>query len=662
MILTHDINKEDYRRPFGAAVCGSRVTLALDAAGAGRGASCSLVLWPDGEEARLLPMEREQRGSDARFAAQLQIPDEPGLLFYRFLLTTPLGEVHVAPDSRGAAAPAEEGAPGWQITVYRDSPVPDWYRNAVAYQIFPDRFRRGADWRDRWEAGQTKRKGFKGPGRVLVPEWDTQPWYIRAGDGSVACWNFWGGTARGILEKLDYLKSLGVTLLYLNPIFEAATNHRYDTADYFAVDPVFGTEEDLRALLQAAKERGIRVMLDGVFNHTGADSRYFDAYGNYGGGAVSAGEKSPYWSWYSFTRFPDEYDAWWGVKDLPAVREMDPGFIETVCGENGVIRRWIRLGVKGWRLDVADELPDAFIRLIRAAAKAEDPEAVVIGEVWEDASNKIAYGERRAYFAGDELDGVMNYPLRTAVLDLLLGRLDAPGFKAALDLLKSNYPAENFAGSLSLLGSHDRERLLTVLGGAPELPDEARRSYRLPQEALRLGLERERLAALLQFALPGVPCVYYGDEAGMQGFSDPYNRGPYPWGGENRALVAFYRALGRLRREHAVLRTGSWELYAPAEDVLCVARRLDRECMVLLLNRSDRHAETVRVPAGREAVLLLDGRRPTPARLGLEEAPQPADVDPAFALPVGDTVLQPEGGRIRVRLEPLSAALLWFKG
>ena len=653
MILTHDIQRTEFRRPNGAAACGSALFLRLVTHGAGREASCSLYLWPDGGEARLIPMTRKGSGNEAEFTVTVPLPETPGLLFYQFLLVTPLGEITVAPDERGRPRSSGENAPGWQVTVYLPSPVPQWYKDAVAYQIYPDRFHRGKDYLLCWENAQKAREGFRGPKRKLEKNWNTVPYYERNPDGSIATWNFWGGTLEGIREKLDYLRDLGITMLYINPIFSAASNHRYDTADYFAIDPGLGDEEGLCALIEAAKARGIAIMLDGVFNHTGADSIYFDAYGNYGTGAVSLGKDSPYYSWFRFRHFPDDYEAWWGVKDLPAVHELDPGFLELICGENGVIRYWIRRGVKGWRLDVADELPDDFIKAIRAAARAEDPEAVIIGEVWEDASNKISYGQRRAYFYGEELDGVMNYPLRSMVLDFFLHRTDAYDFKAALDLLKIHYPPENFAGCLNLLGSHDRERLLTLLGGAEPLPEEERRDFRLSPEARSLGLRRERLAALLQFSLPGVPCIYYGDEAEMEGYSDPYNRGPFPWGRESRDLAALYRSLAQLRKNHPVLREGSLRVSAPTPDTLAVVRSLGQESMVLLLNRSETESAFIRVPAKRPAVALMEGG--APGELPLQRGASGGEL-----LRLGERVLSPIDRRIPLRLMPLGAALLWF--
>ena len=335
--------------------------------------------------------------------------------------------------------------------VYPAAPMPEWARGCVGYQIFPDRFARERDWTPR------EPEARRGTHRFLVRDWDTPVFYPRAENGDVSSWPFWGGTLRGIEEKLPYLASLGVTVLYLNPIFEAASNHRYDTADYTRVDPLLGRKKDFESLCEAARKRGIRIVLDGVFNHTGADSVYFDKFGNYG-----TAEK--YRSWFRFgEQYRHGYECWWDVPDLPNVEENDPSFREFLCGKDGVVRRWLRRGASGWRLDVADELPDSLIRDIRAAMKEEKEDSLLLGEVWEDASNKVSYGALREYFLGSELDATMHYPFRTAVLDFLLGKIHAQAACDAFWTIQEHYPKENLHAALNLIGSHDRARVLTVL-------------------------------------------------------------------------------------------------------------------------------------------------------------------------------------------------------
>ena len=524
-MICHEARELSDRRPYGAVSVGSEIVLSCRS-----DAESITLLVRNGERTDEYPCVRSGDRHSARFFA----PDTGSLLFYRF---------------RSAWEETAER----QITVYRPAEVPAWYKNAIVYQIFPDRFAREAAWRFR----EPERR--KGAPRFTVADWDTPVFYPRDEQGAVSSWPFWGGTLRGIEEKLPYLASLGVSCLYLNPIFDALSNHRYDTADYERIDPLLGTEEDFVSLCRAAAERGIRIILDGVFSHTGADSVYFDKFGSFG-----SGER--YRSWFRFGKqYRHGYECWWDVPDLPNVEENDPDYIEFICGENGVLRRWLRLGASGWRLDVADELPDAFIRRIREAVKAEKSDAVLLGEVWEDASNKVSYGEQRMYLMGEELDATMHYPFRAAVLDFVLFRSSAPMLCERLESIRENYPRENQLAALNLIGSHDRERTLTALGG--------------DREAMKL-------LQVLQFACPGVPCLYYGDEAGMTGGADPYCRAPFSWGREETELAAHWRSLAALYSEHPAMRTGETAYFSRGEDVFGVTRTDGTERVSIAVDRA----------------------------------------------------------------------------
>ena len=529
-MIVHESRKESFRRPFGAAETSAELYLAAERAGA---RSMTLRLHTFTGEDRFLPMAEEGEG---RFGVTFSAPETPAVLWYSFLSEGEESKQH-------------------QITVYDPAAVPAWWKGAVVYQIFPDRFAREADWQPMEPPAR------RGTHRFLIRDWDTPVFYPRAENDAVSSWPFWGGTLRGIEEKLPYLRSLGVTVLYLNPIFEARSNHRYDTADYTRIDPLLGTEEDFVSLCSAAEKAGIRIILDGVFNHTGDDSIYFDAYGNYG-----TAEK--YRSWFRFGKqYKHGYECWWDVPDLPNVEENDPSYREFICGEDGVVRRWLRRGASGWRLDVADELPDSLIREIRTAMKTEKPDSVLMGEVWEDATNKVSYGELREYFLGHELDTTMHYPFRDIALDFLQFKVNAADSAERLWTIKENYPRENLYAAMNLIGSHDRERTLTMLRGDKKL--------------LKLGF-------FLQFVLPGVPCVYYGDEAGMTGGPDPYNRGTFPWGREDTELTEYLRALTSLYRVKPVLKDGEYEPVSFGEDVLGCRRWNDAESVIALVNRSDR--------------------------------------------------------------------------
>ena len=532
-MIFHDSRLETFRRPFGAAETSAPLYLAARCPEAGE---MTLRLRAFTGPDRFLPMAREEGDL---FSVSFSAPDTPCVLWYTFL------------------AAGQETAPR-QLTVYDPAPAPEWWKKGVVYQIFPDRFARETGWTPLEPA---KRKGSH---RFLIRDWDTPVFYPRNEKNDVTSWPFWGGTLRGIREKLPYLRSLGVTVLYLNPIFEAVSNHRYDTADYTRIDPLLGTEEDFRDLCADAEARGMRIVLDGVFNHTGADSVYFDACGNYGTGGA-------YRSWYRFgPQYTHGYECWWDFKDLPNVEENDPSYRQFICGEDGVVRRWLRLGASGWRLDVADELPDSFIRDVRTAMKAEKPDGMLMGEVWEDATNKVSYGELREYFLGHELDSTMHYPFRELTLDFLRGKIDAAEACERLWTIKENYPRENQYAVMNLIGSHDRERALTLLNDDRDL---------------------FRLAFFLQFALPGVPCVYYGDEAGMTGGADPYNRAPFPWGREDAEMTAYMRTLTAEYAAHPALTDGEYEPVSFGADVLGCRRDNGVERLLALVNRSGQPVE-----------------------------------------------------------------------
>ncbi len=560
---------ENCKSPYGAVTCGTAVTFTLRPDLAEGFTSCTLLTYDEFADVRAeTPLASCADGFSGIYTA----PATATLVWYTFRLTRADGSGVVwGKNGYGDETP-------YQLTVYRDAPAPTWFGSGVTYQIFPDRFCR---------LTTPNPTGIFG-GRWVHRNWEDTPIYQPDGDGEIRNCDFFGGSLNGITSKLDYLASLSVSTLYLNPIFAAASNHRYDTADYLSIDPLLGTEEDFRRLCAEAEKRGIRIMLDGVFNHTGSDSRYFNAYGSFPGPGAAQGPDSPYYDWYNFHPYPDSYDAWWDVRTLPAVNENAPSYRRFIISDpNSVVRHWLRAGAWAWRLDVADELPDDFIVEIRRAMTEEKPDSFLLGEVWEDASNKIAYSQRRRYLLGDELGGVMNYPFRTAALNYLRGG-DAVEFRETMEELRENYPRSAYYAGLNLLGTHDTPRILTVLG-ADTVPDskEDRADYRLSPEELQRGLSRLRLGAMLLYCFPGSPTVFYGDEAGMQGFEDPLNRGTYPWGRENMTLLDFFRTLGRLRKERPSLQRGDICYPAAEGGLLVIERRLGDEITVCALNAGE---------------------------------------------------------------------------
>ena len=514
MEILFDSRRSEYKEIFGPLRAGGscRFCVKMPAELHTRSVTLSAGAWT-------LPLTCAGREGDyERFEGVLR-PTEPGLYFYCFDIRDKNGEYRLFRRGRGTNIAEGER---WQLSVLpEDYAPPEAFRGAVCYQIFPDRFFRA---------------GGPAPADKLAP------YTLRPFEGFVPsapdASDFAGGDLRGIAEKLDYIAGLGTKVIYLNPIFMACSNHRYDTADWLRIDPLLGTEADFRALCSAAHARGMKVLLDGVFSHCGAISRYFDADGRFGGGACSAGTASPFYKWFDFTEFPKKYACWWGIDSLPNINEMDGDYLDFIIrGPDSVVAHWLSAGADGFRLDVADELPDEFIALLRARVRELKPDAAVIGEVWEDASNKEAFGVRRRYFTGAELDGVINFPMRRAILAFAAGEDDGSALAETVMTLGENYPAAALDCTMSILGNHDTERLAQIL---PELP-------------------RRRLAAFLQFTLPGAPVVYYGDEAGLSGGRDPMNRLCFPWGREDRSLTDFYRQLAALKNAHESLRRGSIE-------------------------------------------------------------------------------------------------------
>lgn len=572
-----DPRSECCKKPYGAVPCGTAVSYTVRPLRAEGWSRCVLVAQ---REFSNLETETELPctgidGDRNRFSGTFPAPAEPELVWYWFRLSRPDG-CTILFDKSGWHT--DGSVQSWQLTVYEETPTPSWFGRGVTYQIFPDRFCR---------LSVPDPAGMIG-GRWVHENWSDIPEWQPDSQGEVRNRDFFGGSLQGIISKLDDLAAFGVTTLYLNPIFESASNHRYNTADYLAIDPMLGTEADFRQLCREAKSRGIRVILDGVFNHTGSQSRYFNADGFYPAPGAAQSQDSPYFNWFSFHPWPTDYDAWWGIKTLPAVQENDSGYRDFIIRDrDSVVRHWLRAGASGWRLDVADELPDDFIADIRTAMDETAPGSLLLGEVWEDATTKVAYSQRRRYLLGQELHGVMNYPFRNALIAYLLGG-DADEFRETLEAIRENYPPNAFFSLMNFLGTHDTPRILTVLG-ASHVPDskEDRASYRLSPEERQMGLARLRLAALILFTFPGSPTVYYGDEAGMEGWEDPFNRACYPWGWEDTELKAWFARLAHLRLDRPALQSGQLHWCWTAGPILAFARELNGQLLTTVINAAD---------------------------------------------------------------------------
>ena len=447
----------------------------------------------------------------------------------------------------------------YQITVSKKVNTPKWFEEGVLYHIFVDRFNKTG------KIHNPKKNSF------MYANWEDTPMYIKNSEGEIARWDFHGGNLKGIISKLNYLKSLGISIIYLSPIFEAQSNHKYDTGNYKAIDPMFGDEEIFKELIEEAKEKGMSIILDGVFSHTGDDSIYFNKYGNYDSLGAYQSKESKYSSWYNFKNYPNEYDCWWGVKSMPNVNENEESYMDYIIRDkDSVINKWMNYGVKGWRLDVVDELPNKFLDELRKETLKANNESILIGEVWEDASNKISYNERRKYLLGNQLNGVTGYVFKNIILDFLTYKISSSDAYNKFMTIKENYPKYAFKSNLNLLGTHDTPRILTELNEDKELLN---------------------LAVAIQMTFEGVPYVYYGDEAGMTGGKDPDNRKTYPWKNEDKELIAFYKKMIKDRNNNEVLSRGDTTfLNLENEDVFAYIRHMENSQeneVLVIVNRSN---------------------------------------------------------------------------
>ncbi len=582
MRILFDSRQLRYYYPFGSQHSGQTCSLHLHVPAPVSTITVHLVVErEDGTEDCRVPMILHERVENYEIYECTFALSRCGLYFYYFDLHTRGTDFPLFRQGRDTNMCAGDK---WQLSIIpADFRVPAYAEGAVMYQIFPDRLSR---------SGVCALTG-KLPPYTMHADWGETPVYLPNAQGEILNNDFFGGNLRGIQEKLPMLEEMGVEILYLNPIFMAYSNHRYDTCDYKRVDPMLGTEEDFRNLCSAAHARGMKIILDGVFSHTGSDSLYFDAQKRFGGGALE-GASSKYHAWYHFTAFPSKYTCWWGIDTLPCVNKLEPSYMDYIIeDEDSVIAHWLSLGADGYRLDVVDELPESFLRALRKRLRELQPEALLIGEVWEDASNKIAYDVRRTYFTGGELDSVMNYPWRTAILNYCSGKDNGSALCEQIETIAENYPPQVLQCVMNSLSTHDTARALTELV-APFKGTRAQKAERTLTPVQRvLGLQRLRMAMALQFVLPGMPCIYFGDEAGREGYEDPFNRRCYPWGQEDPMLKGYVCALGQLRKGSPILRHGTVRTAFAEAGRLHIHRQRDGEQLTLSCNTS---AEPWRIP------------------------------------------------------------------
>lgn len=519
MSLIHHSRQDYYKNPYGAVPCDTAVLLRCDYTDY----NCFPVLYFRYEAfdfCRTFSFKPDKTIiHDGIFTAEYNLNstffNNAGLYFYWF--STEKGE----------------RTKEYQITVYeKQLTVPKWFLNSIIYQVFPDRFYKAEDNR-----ALPKSNSF------MYSDWNDIPMYIKDNQQRIARWEFFGGNLKGIEEKLEYIKELGADTVYINPIFEARSNHRYDTADYHKIDSLLGGDDAFDELITAMKLENMHVVLDGVFNHTGKCSKYFSDCKN---------ENSLYKDWYSF-KDDGTYDCWWGVDDLPSINKSCKSFAEFVAdSENSVVRYWSRKGIDGWRLDVADELSDILLQKIRSAAEKEIKEPVIIGEVWENASNKKSYGQRKMYFTKPELHTHTNYVFRDSLMAFFNGSVSGYDTAEVFENIKETYPKHNFYAQVNMTGSHDVERLMSLM-------------LNITKNDRRLARDLIKCYSLIQFTAVGVPLVYYGDETCLEGGKDPDNRRTYPWGNEDSEMIKWFADLAVMRKSLTTLVFGDAEYFGVSD-------------------------------------------------------------------------------------------------
>lgn len=604
--MNFNSRKIECKSPYGAVKCGEKLSLHFPIA-SWVSVDKMFVFIRLGDVSTPVEMRFEKSENGFSVYTADYVFDTAGIYYYRFEMRNRDGVWYYGRGENGESV-CGENLPEWQLTVYKSTyKTPDFAKGNIIYHVFVDRFNRA-------DGVKTKRK------YRLHKSFSESPEVVSA-DGKYYADDFFGGNFNGIREKLDYLEELGVGIIYLSPIFKAFSNHRYDTGDYLKVDELLGTEDDFKRLLDAAHEKGMKVILDGVFNHSGADSLYFNKFGTYDSLGAYQSKSSPYYDWYYFKKFPDEYACWWGCDNVPDLNKSNKDYRALVFGKNGVVEKWQKLGADGWRLDVVDELPIDFVNLLIKKIKSVNKDALVIGEVWEDASTKVSYGELRPYLLGDQLDGTMNYPFMNAIIAYVRDG-DEKFFKDTVQSILENYPKETVYCLMNSLGTHDTVRIINALSDvrAHGWSKTHKLGYKLPDSEYEKAKKKLYLASVLQFTLPGIPSIFYGDEAGLQGFDDPINRRPYPWGSEDKEILAHYKKLGRIRRENRAVFSGGFNMRdenglvayerASGDDEILIAVNAGADDTTLLINKeytslynNKEYKDVVDVPGGSFVIL-----------------------------------------------------------
>ena len=557
--VIHDSQSIKFRKPFGAVEVGQKVKLSIKV---DREIVLAVELIQfDGTRLNMGMQKEYLNNGEFRYSVEIDTSDALGILEYYFILIDGYDRLYYGNNDEhlgGVGQIYTYNPVPYQITIYEKSHVPSWYKEGVIYQIIIDRFYNGNEDNT---IDAPKENSF------IYGRWDDSPMYIKDGFGRVARWDFYGGNIKGIVKKLEYIKSLGVSIIQLSPVFKSSSCHKYDTGNYEIIDEMFGTNDEFKELCKLAESKGIKIILDVVLSYTSSDSKYFNKIGNYNDIGAYQSPNSRYHDWYKFTIYPYQYESWWGINERPNVNSMEEGYIDYIIkNDNSIIKKWIDFGASGWRLNVIDELPDEFIELIRARMQKINNDIVLLGDIWDDASNKVSYSKRRKYLQGKEVQAVTNYPLRECLINFTKGYITSDRFKQKIMSLYENYPRESFYGNINVIGTNDTERILTVVDGSIELL---------------------KLLVVIQFTLPGVPLIYYGDETGLKGGKEPDNRKSYPWGKEDKDLINFYYKIVSIRNSENGLKKGDLNIHETDSDIFAFERNYENEKIIVLINVSN---------------------------------------------------------------------------
>lgn len=554
--VVHDSQSIKFRKPFGAVEVGQKVKLSINV---DRELTVAVeFIQFDGARLNIGMRKEYLNNGEFRYSAEIDTSDALGILEYYFILIDGYDRLYYGNNDEhlgGIGQIYTYNPVPYQITVYKKSYIPSWYKEGVIYQILIDRFCNG---NENNIINSPKENSF------IYGKWDDSPMYVKDSSGRILRWDFYGGNLKGIIKKLDYIKSLGANIIQLSPVFKSPSCHKYDTADYEIIDEMFGTNDEFKELCEVAERKGIKIILEVVFGYTSSDSRYFNKLGNYGEIGAYNSPNSRYHDWYKFIRYPYQYESWWGIDERPSINSMQKDYIDYIINsDNSIIKKWIMLGAAGWKLNVIDELSDEFIELIRKKMQEINKDAVLLGDIWEDASNKISYSKRRRYLQGEEVQAATNYLLRESLINFTKGYINTDTFTRKIMSLYENYPRESFYGNINVVGTNDTERILTVLDENEELL---------------------RLLIVIQFTLPGVPLICYGDEVGVKGGKEPDNRKSYPWGKVNEELIKFYQKIVSIRNNENGLNKGDFNFIETHSDILGFERSYENEKIIVLIN------------------------------------------------------------------------------